>query len=160
MIGSENYTYHRDKWWWGETLVLVARDGLSTVEIQYDDNYPSIAFIKGLSVYQSVRQKGIGTELLKLCEEIAKDEGYKFTQLTANKEQDWLVEWYKSSGYQIIMKDKHEFTMLKALDSPRKQWKPSEEQMDALAKAVEESLGKDYHNQLCLLEYYIKNKIL
>lgn len=115
MIRSENYIYHRNKWWWGETLTLVARDGLSTVEIQYDDNYPTIAFIKGLSVYQSARQEGIGTELLKLCEEIAKNEGYLFTQLTANKEQEWLVKWYKSSGYQIIMKDEHEFTMLKQL---------------------------------------------
>ena len=51
------------------------------------------------------------------------------------------------------------FYWLKSL-RPQKRWKPSEEQMDALAKAVEESLGKDYHNQLSLLEYDIKNKAL
>ena len=43
---------------------------------------------------------------------------------------------------------------------PQKHWKPTEEQMDTLAKAVEDSLGKDYHNQLSLLEYDIKNKVL
>ena len=39
-------------------------------------------------------------------------------------------------------------------------WKPSEEQMDALFNAVGDSLGKDYHNALSLLDFDIKHKLL
>lgn len=114
-IGGGNCIVHRNKWWWGETITLVVKNGCAVVEIQFDNNYPTIAFVKGLIVQEDKRRERIGTKLLRTCERIAKDEGYLFTQLCANKEQDWLVEWYKSLGYHIIMKDDHEFTMLKTL---------------------------------------------
>ena len=114
-IGGGHCIIHRAKWWWGETITLVVKNSSAVVEIQLDDNYPTIAFVKGLIVQEDKRREGIGTKLLRICEKVAKEEGYLFTQLTANKEQDWLVKWYKSSGYQIIMKDEHEFTMLKQL---------------------------------------------
>ena len=133
--GMHNYIYHVNTWWWGKTITLVSKDGYSTVELQLDDNYPSTAFIKGLSVFSTRRKEGYGTEIMGCCEAVAKKEGYTFLQLSVDKEQDWLVEWYKHLGFVIIMKDEHEFTMLKALEKT-KQWKPSEEQMECLYDAI------------------------
>ena len=129
-----NYIHHVNTWWWGKTITLVSKDGYSTVELQFDYNYPSIAFIKGLSVFQTRRKEGYGTEIMGCCEAVAKKEGYAFLQLCVNKEQNWLVDWYKRLGFIVIMKDEHEFTMLKVLEKT-KQWKPSEEQIVALKHA-------------------------
>ena len=113
--GIENYIHHINTWWWGKTITIVSRDGYLIVEIQFDNNYPSIAFIKGLSVFPTCRKKRYGTELIGYCEDIAKKEGMSFLQLSANKEQDWLVEWSKRLGFVVIMKDENEFTMLKKI---------------------------------------------
>ena len=133
--GRSNYIHHVNTWWWGKTITLVSKDGYSTVELQFDDNYPTIAFIKGLSVFQTRRKEGYGTEIMGCCEAIAKKEGYTFLQLSVNKEQDWLVEWYKHLGFVIIMKDEHEFTMLKTIKQMNL-WKPSDEQMSILWDAL------------------------
>ena len=135
--GMHNYIHHVNTWWWGKTITLVSKDGYSTVELQFDYNYPSIVFIKGLSVFQTRRKEGYGTEIMGCCEAVAKKEGYTFLQLSVNKEQDWLVEWYKHLGFVIIMKDEHEFTMLKTLKQTTT-WKPSDEQMGLLQAIVNE----------------------
>lgn len=106
---------HFNKWWWGSTFTLIADEGLGIVEVQLDDKYPSIAFVKGLSVFESERQKGLGKELLDQCVILALREQKQFLQLSVNKEKDWLVRWYKRLGFITIMTDEHEFTMLKVL---------------------------------------------
>ena len=110
-----NIIEHFNRWWWGCTFTLITGDGLGIVELQVDDNYPSIAFVKGLSVIDSERRKGLGKELMEHCELIALREQKKFLQLSVNKEQDWLVEWYQRLGFVTIMTDEHEFTMLNIL---------------------------------------------
>lgn len=42
---------------------------------------------------------------------------------------------------------------------PQPRWKPSEEQMMALQTAVADSLGKDYHNKLSLLEFNLRKRM-
>lgn len=138
-----NYIHHVNTWWWGKTITLVSKDGYSTVELQFDNNYPTIAFIKGLSVFQTRRKEGYGTEIMSCCEAVAKKEGYTFLQLSVNKEQDWLVEWYERLGFTIIQIDEHEYIMLKALDNYQKQWKPSDEQMKALEETTNEQWDVD-----------------
>ena len=96
-----NYYQHVNLWWWGKTNTLVYRE--------------AIVFVKGVSVLSQNRRMGIGTEMLLLCEEIARIEGKQFLQLNADKENNWLVNWYKKLGYIIIAKDEHEFTMLKSI---------------------------------------------
>ena len=106
---------HFNKWWWGNTFTLIAGEGLGIVEVQLDDNYPSIAFVKGLSVLESERQKGLGKELLDQCVILALREQKQFLQLSVNKENNWLVRWYKRLGFITFMTDEHELTMLKVL---------------------------------------------
>lgn len=110
-----NYIQHVNTWFWGKTDTIVHKEGIATVELQLDDNYPAIAFVKGLLVYESNRKQGLGTEMLKLCEMIARGMGYKYLQLSADKTKDWLVAWYQKMGFEIICKDEHEYTMLKRI---------------------------------------------
>lgn len=113
---KENYIQHCNRWWWGKTITLIHNKGLASVEIQCDNDYPNVAFIKNLIVFEYTRKKGIGTDLLRLSEDIAKSYGKRFTQLSADINKEWLVKWYEKNGYVIIYKDEHEYTMLKALN--------------------------------------------
>lgn len=107
---------HVNKWWWGTTINIVTTNGHAMVELQFDDNYPTIAFVKGLIVYAPFRRNGLGTALLNECHEIARNKGYSYLQLSANKNEIWLWEWYQRRfGFEVIMKDDHEYTMLKSL---------------------------------------------
>lgn len=113
--GQNNYIYHINTWWWGKTITLVSKDGYSTVELQFDNSMPNIAVIKGLMVFTTRQKEGYGTEMMNICEYTAKKEGAKFLQLSANKEQDWLVEWYKKLGFVTIQIEEHEFIMFKQI---------------------------------------------
>lgn len=155
--GISNYRQYVNTWWWGKTITLVSTDGYSTVELQFDNSLPNIAVIKGLMVFQPRLREGYGTEMMNICEHIAKKEGAKFLQLSANKEQDWLVDWYKRLGYTIVQIDEHEFAMLKALDSPQPQWKLSEEQMKALDEVIRNPyLSTTEYNGLIALREQLK----
>ena len=92
-MNSEDYIQHVNQWWWGKTITLIHKYGIASVELQFDENYPSIAFIKGLSVFESYRRKGYGTEMFQICEEIAKNEKMKFLQLSVVRTGSWLPEW-------------------------------------------------------------------
>ena len=110
-----NFVVHFNKWWWGSTATVIFGEGLGIVEIQFDDNYPSIAFIKGLSVLELHRRKGLGKELIDHCVSIALREKKQFLQLSVDKEQEWIVAWYQRLGFITILTDEHEFTMMKVL---------------------------------------------
>lgn len=113
--GLSNYRQFINNWWWGKTITLISTDGYSTVELQFADDMPNVAVIKGLMVFTTRQKEGYGTEMMNLCEHIARKEEIKFLQLSANKEEDWLVEWYKRLGFVIVQIDPHEFIMLKQI---------------------------------------------
>ena len=115
MLMYCNYIQHKNDWWWGKTTTLIHKDGIATVELQFDNNYPTVAFIKGLSVFDLYRKKGYGKQMLRLCEDIAKKEGKLFLQLSVDKDCEWLVNWYKREYFDIIYVDEHEYTMWKKL---------------------------------------------
>ena len=105
---------HTNKWYWGTTETIVIHDGVGIVEVQYDKD-SNIAYVKGLSVDKRWQNKGIGTELMKLCEEMAGKNNRVFLQLCCHKGKDWLYEWYKRLGYETFSWDEHEFVMIKKL---------------------------------------------
>lgn len=114
-MGEENYIFHWNEWWWGRTVTLVSKGGYASVELQFDNSLPNMAVIKGLMVFTTRQRKGYGTEMLNICHEIARSEHITFLQLSANKEQQWLVDWYERFGFTIIAKDEHEVTMIKQI---------------------------------------------
>ena len=113
---KDNYMQHVNVWWWGKTVTLLHRQGIATVEVQLDNDYPNTAHIKGLSVFEYKRRNGVGTELLSIAEQIAKRYGKKYVELSADKTKEWLVGWYQKNGYTIIHIDEHEYTMMKVLN--------------------------------------------
>jgi ribosomal protein S18 acetylase RimI-like enzyme len=60
------------------------------------------AYICNFSVNKQHRKKGIGKELLKAAEEIAKRQGYKYAYLIWNSADTpvWVYSWYIRNGYE------------------------------------------------------------
>ena len=98
---KSNFVIHDNIWWWGRTISIIKDDGLASVSVQFDKDYPETAFIKGLTVHPSVRQQGIGTELLKEAERVARKNNVSFMELDADIKNQWLQCWYKKNGFEI-----------------------------------------------------------
>lgn len=112
---NTTFILHVNNWYWGETHTIISEDGKGVVDVQFDNTMPNVAFIKGLSVFVGERKKGLGTRLMHHAHEEGRAMGKEFAQLCANKEQNWLVDWYKELGYKILYSDEHEYTMIKSL---------------------------------------------
>lgn len=115
MENNSNYLQHVNRWWWGKSITIVHKKGFGLIEVQFDNDIPNIAYIKGLSVFEYMRKKGIGTELLQLAEEISQKHETKFLRLSVDKTKDWLVQWYTNKGYITTGVDEHEFLMTKTV---------------------------------------------
>lgn len=102
-------------WYWGRSLTVISNDGLATIDIQFDNECPSLAYLNGLSVHSSVRRKGIASKLMKYCIAVCERQGYSFIQLRADKDNKWLVDWYKRLGFVVLKEEQHEYVMLKTL---------------------------------------------
>ena len=104
---------HKNLWWWGVSETYITNDGAGIVEIQYDYDMPNTGYIKGLSVLEGRRQQGVGTELINACVCSAVNRGMKFLQLDVEQGDDWLLEWYKRLGFEILSREKCTFIMIK-----------------------------------------------
>lgn len=114
-IDIDKYFVHYNTWWWGISVNIVRKDGAGMVEVQFDREMPETCYIKGLSVSDSHRRQGIGKSLLLLCEIIAKQEGKTLLELSVEKSNEWLFEWYKRLGFHVIRIDDNTFEMIKIL---------------------------------------------
>ena len=115
VIDNDKYFIHSNSWWWGCDYHIIRRDGSGIVNIQFDDKMPEVCYIEGLSVVENERGNGIGRSLLELCEVLARQENKTFLTLSAEKSNQWSVEWYKRMGFCIYNVDDHTFTMIKYL---------------------------------------------
>lgn len=106
---------HRNHWWWGVSETIIVDGGIGVVEIQYDYDMPNTGFIKGLSVLEEHRNKGIGTKLMAACEKRAREIGMKFLQLDVEQGNDCLLEWYRCLGFEILSREKNTYIMIKSL---------------------------------------------
>ena len=114
-IDLDRYFVHSNGWWWGVSLNIVMKDGTGMVEVSLDNDMPATCYVKGLSVLESERRKGIGSSLLLLCEDIARQEGKDFIELSVEKGNDWLLGWYMRMGFRILRIEEHVFDMIKTL---------------------------------------------
>ena len=106
---------HKNQWWWGISETIIADGGIGVVEIQFDYDMPNTGFIKGLSVLEEHRHKGVGMQLLIACASRAKKRGMKFLQLDVEHDKEWLKEWYKRLGFEILSREKNTYVMIKSL---------------------------------------------
>lgn len=98
-----NKIIHHNYWYWGESYYIMLNNGKGIVTMQIDNDNQTLGCISGLSVEDSSRNKGLGNELLKACEELAKSLGIIKLYLCVEK-KSWVYEWYKRCGY---IKDKY-----------------------------------------------------
>ena len=104
--------YHNCTWWWGETVNIFLSNGEGTIEVQIEKSNPNTAYFRGLSVLPESRRHQLGTQLIAYATKVAIDKGLKFLQLTADKNNYWLVNWYKRLGFEIWSEEEHEYVMV------------------------------------------------
>jgi len=89
------------------SIYFMAIDGTSYARLYFFKNDNKTAYLDSLSVSEDVRKKGIGTELQKLREGLAKEMGYKYVVLWVKK-GTWMRNWYKRRGYKYLKPYKEE----------------------------------------------------
>ena len=89
---------HKNTWVWGKSTIIVLNNGVGIVTVSFENDNPSEATITGLSVHENSRNKGLGTELIKLAEQEAKENGVKRLVLFSD-EKSFTYEWYQRLGY-------------------------------------------------------------
>lgn len=108
---NDNLILHTNKWYWGESVIIVRNDGFGLVTVQFDSSRPDLAFITGLSVFENERRKGIGKELICSCFELIDSKKKTKIELTVEKNIKWLYDWYISLGFKRIRTNKSEYLM-------------------------------------------------
>ena len=106
---------HMNKWWWGESIDIIRKDGLGAICVKFDKQYPTTAFFCDLTVFELTRRQGIGTELMNHAHAVARKFGKLYAQLDVDKENQWLIDWYKDWGFDVLCTGEHEITMIKYL---------------------------------------------
>lgn len=81
---------------------IVYNGGLAILELKYNRRTPLEARISRLLVHETVRGKGMGNELLKIAEDIARKDGKEIIVIYADKTKPELTMWYSDMGYTII----------------------------------------------------------
>lgn len=94
---QEKYFIFMPLWSWGICHVLVRKDGLGFchMNIYADDDIPSISDV---FVDPDARRKGIGNELLRDAEELARLRGFSSVFLWTFPD-GWYQDWYYRHGY-------------------------------------------------------------
>lgn len=113
-MNEEEFVYHYDKWWWGKSVHVVSHNGHGICEVQFDDDFPEIAFVRGLSVTEEYRGKGVATSLLQECERLARNNGRNIIKLDAERD-GWCCGWYKRLGFIVLKTRKRIYEMQKIL---------------------------------------------
>ena len=93
------YILHQKKETWGDSILIMESKGKGFARVyQYDDD-KSACYCDMLSVSESFRNKGLGTELINYQMRIVK-EHFKVNRaaLTVLK-GSWMQEWYKRLGF-------------------------------------------------------------
>lgn len=92
---------------WGSEILIMEREGKAFARTYwYDDDKASIYFDM-LSVNSKIRRHGIGTDLLKMHEEIGKELGATASYLGVKKDS-WIHDWYKRVGYKYYKEHEEE----------------------------------------------------
>jgi hypothetical protein len=104
---KEGYVVHIKKDYWGSSILIMQKEGKAFCRTYYyEDDIDSIYF-DWLSVNVEDRKNGIGTELLKIHEEIALQLCAKTSYLWV-KTDSWMHDWYTRKGYQDYKDYEHE----------------------------------------------------
>lgn len=102
-----NYITHYSKDDNGEFWYIMEKEGNAVARGFYDYSYMKHFYLDSLSVCDDYRNKGIGTELQVIREDIARSKGFKYCVLWVKK-GTWMRKWYKRRGYEYYKPFKKE----------------------------------------------------
>ena len=91
---------HENLWWWGKSFTIIVNGGKGSVVLRIENERPDAGDICSLIVLEEERQKGMGTKLMKMVEELAKKQGCEQVYLGAAK-GTFLIPWYRKLGFEI-----------------------------------------------------------
>lgn len=81
------------------SYLIMEENGLAFGRMYYYNDDPKTIYLDWLSVDESVRNKGLGTAIQELREEIGQSLGFKKSILWVEI-GSWMHEWYKRRGYE------------------------------------------------------------
>jgi len=113
---KESYVIHNNVWNWGKSIEIISSNGKSAVQVFFDNKFPDFAFVRNLTVHETVRRKGNATRIFSYAETVARTAGKKHIQLKVEKTNKWLLNWYKSMGYSVIENNPLDCTLKKDLN--------------------------------------------
>ena len=108
--------YHRNQWWWGDSVDIVRCDGKAVICVKYDKkSFPHTGYICDLSVLSTERKKGLGWQMMQyaLCD--CRDRNMIYARLHVDAKNIWLKEWYERLGFKELSRDENEIEMIKEL---------------------------------------------
>ena len=91
---------HENLWWWGKSFTIIVNGGKGSVVLRIENERSDAGAICSLIVLEEERQKGMGTKLMKMVEELAKKQGCEQIYLCAAK-GTFLIPWYRKLGFEI-----------------------------------------------------------
>lgn len=91
---------HENLWWWGKSFTIIVNGGKGSVVLRIENERPDAGGICSLIVLEEERQKGMGTQLMKMVEELAKKQRCEQIYLCAAK-GTFLIPWYRKLGFEI-----------------------------------------------------------
>ena len=108
--------YHKNRWFWGESVDIVRCNGTAIVSVKFDEKtFPKTGCICGLSVLESERKKGLGQKMMRYALVCCEAEEMTFARLYVDAKNIWLKEWYERLGFKELSRDENEIEMVKEL---------------------------------------------
>lgn len=89
----------------GKCFVLENQSEIIATVVLNKTNYftkTHSAYISQLAIHPSLKRQGLGSALIRFCEELAKKEGFESMQLDTAKPALHLVKWYTKMGYKTV----------------------------------------------------------
>lgn len=84
---------------WGDSVIIIEKEGRGKIEIDFDVKYPKRGFINGLTVDPLERRNGLGTALVKEAENVIKERGISYAYLYVDKDKENNVEFWEKNKY-------------------------------------------------------------
>lgn len=96
----KRFVYLKNSWWWGESTTIITGDAMAVVGLSVRNDSPGYGYVEELQVHESIREKGVGRELMQEVERLAREMGLKHLYLGARK-TSFVVGWYMRMGYYV-----------------------------------------------------------
>lgn len=89
----------------GRAFVIQRQGVLIATVLFTEQNYftkKRTAYISQLAVHPELKGSRLGSKLMDICEELARNEGFEAVQLDTAKPATHLVDWYQRRGFKIV----------------------------------------------------------